>query len=158
VTELFLASHSKLAPSHAVAAILVREDGRYLLQHRDPKPDIWYPDHWGLFGGAVEAGEDKMSALKRELREEISWAPEQLIYFTNFDFDFNFAGAGVCYRSFFVGEIPECVVPRLVLQEGAGMESFTIEEIFALPRLIPYDAFALWLHFSRERIVAHSVR
>jgi hypothetical protein len=38
------------------------------------------------------------------------------------------------------------------------MESFTIEEIFALPRLIPYDAFALWLHFSRERIVAHSVR
>lgn len=152
MNELFLSSRSRLSPSNAVAAILVQEDGRYLLQRRDPKPTIWYPDHWGLFGGGVETGEDNVTALKRELIEEISWTPDTVTYFTNFDFDFGFAGASRCYRTFYVGVIPSAIVPRLVLREGAAVESFTIEQIFALTRVVPYDSFALWLHHSRERI------
>lgn len=154
MTELFLTSRSPLSPADAVAAILIQEDGRYLLQHRDPKPNIWYPDHWGLFGGAVEPGEDRVVALKRELAEEISWAPGEATYFTNFDFDFGFAGAGRCYRTFYLVYVPAAVVPQLVLREGAAFGSFTIEEVFALPRLIPYDLFALWLHFSQSRVTA----
>ncbi len=42
----------------AAAAIIFLDDGRYLMQHRDDKPGIFYPDHWGLFGGAIEPGED----------------------------------------------------------------------------------------------------
>src|SRR6185503_11701843 len=95
--SLFLSSRAKLAGSPAVAAILVHEDGRYFMQRRDAKPGIWYPDYWGCFGGAVEPGEDAKAALTRELTEEIAWAPQGMDYFTNFDFDLSFAGAGVCY-------------------------------------------------------------
>lgn len=147
-----LSSGPRLAGSDAVAAILVHEDGRYFLQHRDPKPEIWFPDHWGCFGGAVEPGEDAIGALKRELMEEISWAPAEATYFTNFDFDLGFAGASVCYRAYYVVSLPITVVPQLVLREGAAMGSFTGEELFALPRIVPYDAFALWLHVARDRI------
>jgi hypothetical protein len=38
----------------AAAAIIVTDDGRYLMQERDDTPGIFYPDHWGLFGGAFE--------------------------------------------------------------------------------------------------------
>jgi hypothetical protein len=31
--------------------------GRYLVQLCDSKPTIFFPDHWGCFGGAGEAGE-----------------------------------------------------------------------------------------------------
>lgn len=147
-----LASGPRLAGSDAVAAILVHEDGRYFLQHRDPKPEIWFPGHWGCFGGAVEPGENVLDALKRELMEEISWAPTEATYFTNFDFDLGFAGAGTCYRAYYVVLLPMAVVPQLVLREGAEMRSFTGEEVFGLPRVVPYDAFALWLHFARNRI------
>ena len=39
------------------------------MQLRDQKPNIFYPGHWGLFGGAIEENEDPTVALKRELRK-----------------------------------------------------------------------------------------
>ena len=45
------------AACHAVAALLQLSDGRYLMQLRNSNPDIFYPEHWGCFGGAVDAGE-----------------------------------------------------------------------------------------------------
>ena len=80
-------SSARLTGSDAVAAIIVLEDGRYLLQHRDDIPQIWYPDHWGCFGGAVDEGEDPITALKRELHEEIEFRPREIAYFSRFDFD-----------------------------------------------------------------------
>ena len=53
-----------------VAALLVLDDGRYVMQLRDAIPRIFYPGHWGCFGGAVEAGEEPEQALRRELAEE----------------------------------------------------------------------------------------
>jgi 8-oxo-dGTP pyrophosphatase MutT (NUDIX family) len=99
-----------------------------------------------------EPSEDVFAALRRELLEEISWAPVEADYFTNFEFDLSFAGAGVCYRAYYVIRLPLAIVPRLVLREGAEMRSFKGEELFAILRLVPYDAFALWLHFARYRI------
>ena len=43
-----------LAPKDAVAALIVLDDGRYLMQQRDDIPGIFYPGYWGLFGGAIE--------------------------------------------------------------------------------------------------------
>src|SRR5262249_19104994 len=67
----FPASRAPLRPGHAVAALLVLEDGRYIMQLRDDVPNIWYPGHWGLFGGGVDDREDEVAALRRELREEL---------------------------------------------------------------------------------------
>ena len=49
----------------AVAAMVVLEDGRYLMQLRDNKPDIYYPGHWDFFGGAVEPGEEPLADIYR---------------------------------------------------------------------------------------------
>ena len=47
------------------------EDNRVLLQLRDDKPDIFFPNHWGCFGGAIEPGEAPHDTLLRELQEEL---------------------------------------------------------------------------------------
>lgn len=52
-----------------VAAVLVRGD-EVLLCHRHPARR-WYPNAWDLPGGHVDSGEARMTALVRELREEL---------------------------------------------------------------------------------------
>ena len=83
----YLTSSMPLRVSDAVAAILVVDRDRYLMQLRDDVPDIWYPGHWGLFGGAVDAGEDEIAALRRELREELELELQTAELFVRFDFD-----------------------------------------------------------------------
>ena len=64
---------------HGAAVLIVRKDGTVLIQHRDDKPDIAYPDHWGYPGGIVEADEGYEEAAVRELTEETSYRPETVI-------------------------------------------------------------------------------
>jgi 8-oxo-dGTP diphosphatase len=52
-----------------VAAALVREDGRILLQQRPPGREM--AGLWEFPGGKVEAAETPEAALVRELREEL---------------------------------------------------------------------------------------
>lgn len=140
--------------SHAVAAIIL-VDGKYLLQKRDPKPDIWYPGFWGLFGGGVEPNEAPLQALARELHEEleltISSPPR---FFTRFDFDLGGVGLARYFRSFYVVTIAADDFNRLVLHEGADMALFSGPEILSELRVSPYDDFALMLHYHRGRLTA----
>jgi 8-oxo-dGTP pyrophosphatase MutT (NUDIX family) len=130
----------------AVAALLVLEDGRYLIQLRDDKPDIYYPGHWGLFGGAVEQGEEPLAALHRELAEELRLAPRDAAYFTRFDFDLTCVGQKKVYRIFYVVRVAADELRSLVLSEGISMEAVSGEDLLLNRRVVPYDAFALWLH------------
>lgn len=144
---LYVAAEAELQPVDAAAAILLDEGGRYLLQHRDRKPQIFYPDHWGCFGGAVEAGESPAEALRRELREELELEskPEQYKLFTRFDFDFSPLGKSKVYRIYY--EVRVSQPSRLRLHEGQALGYFAADELFALPRVTPYDSFALWMHY-----------
>ncbi|BBA79426.1 hypothetical protein RGRSB_0908 [cyanobacterium endosymbiont of Rhopalodia gibberula] len=56
-----------------VALVIVYQEDNFLLQLRDNRSTIAYPDHWGLFGGHIESGETPEQALKRELVEEINY-------------------------------------------------------------------------------------
>jgi len=141
-----------LTGSDAVAAIILTDDGQYLLQHRDDIPEIWFPDHWGCFGGAVDAGEDPIAALKRELYEEIEFEPKEIAYFTRFDFDLAELGLEHYYRIYYVMPMTAQEQMRLVLHEGRAVEAFTGEDILHKLRVTPYDAFALFLHQARNRI------
>ena len=54
---------------------LLIENGRgeVLLQLRDDKPSIPYPNCWGTFGGQIEDGETPEQAMAREIAEELGY-------------------------------------------------------------------------------------
>lgn len=55
--------------TEVAAAVILREDGRFLLGRR--APGTFYPGYWEFPGGKIEAGETPYAALVRELREEL---------------------------------------------------------------------------------------
>ena len=150
---VFLAGSGKLRGDNAVAALLVLADGRYVMQLRDPLPNIFYPDHWGCFGGAVNAGEDPLAGLYRELREELEVEFGGAREFTRFDFDLRLIGKNQhrVYRIYYTVPVSEQDFSRCVLHEGAELRAFTGAEILIQPRVTPYDAFAIWLHLHQPR-------
>jgi 8-oxo-dGTP pyrophosphatase MutT (NUDIX family) len=119
------------------------------MQLRSQKPGIFYPGYWGLFGGAVEEGEDAETALERELQEELGTRIGSPRYFTEFVFDFSFRGLGRVWRRYYTIALPEDELPHLVLGEGAAMQAFTAKNALSQPRVVPYDAFAIWLHATK---------
>jgi len=148
----YLGSSVPLRASDAVAAIVVVDRERYLLQLRDDVPNIWYPAHWGLFGGAVDAGEDEIAALRRELREELELELQTAELFVRFDFDLTPMGLARYTRAYYEVPISGEVCERLVLHEGAEMRALPGDDALSLPRLSPYDSFALFMHHHRRRI------
>ena len=143
-----------LFPSPSAGAIIRAPDGRYLLQLRDDLPQIWYPDHWGLFGGGIDAGESPEDALRRELMEEIGFAPKELHFFTQLDFHFGFAGGPVIPRLYYEVPVTPDELAAMRLGEGKAMRLFGAEELAQGVRLVGYDYFGLYLHIHRERIAA----
>lgn len=155
--SLWLSSSAPLQPADAVGAIILTQSGRYLLQLRDDLDWIFYPNHWGLFGGAIDPGEDAPTALLRELEEELGLVlqAKDLVYFTRTTFDWSFAGFGNSERIFYEVVIPDERLATLVLTEGAAMKAFQGPEMLSTSvALAPYDGFALWMHYSRHRIRA----
>ena len=61
----------------AVALALLHREGRWFLQRRDPASSH-LPGRWEFPGGKVEEGESPEAALRRELGEELAWAPGPL--------------------------------------------------------------------------------
>ena len=55
---------------HSVVAGALVRDGQVLLVHRHPA-GRWYPDVWDLPGGHVREGEQPLTALARELHEQL---------------------------------------------------------------------------------------
>jgi 8-oxo-dGTP pyrophosphatase MutT (NUDIX family) len=148
----FLTDTSELRCADAVAAIIIDDGGRYLMQLRDDVPRIFYPGHWGCFGGAVSHGEEPVAALKRELQEELEFAPNDCAKIFSLDFDLCALTGRKNYRHYYVANTTAAEVGRFALHEGAAMKLFTPTELFALANITPYDAFALWLHCARDRL------
>lgn len=146
------AGKTRLQLGDAVAAIIVVDGSGYLLQLRDDLPHIWYPDHWGLFGGAVDPGEDEMAALRREVREELSLEFESARFVSGLEFSTGATGDRKWFRKFYEIQIASDKLAGLVLGEGAAMRVFRPEDVFGALRVTPYDAFALFLHFAERRL------
>jgi 8-oxo-dGTP pyrophosphatase MutT (NUDIX family) len=150
--NLLLSARGPVVPADAVAALLILEGGRYILQLRDPKPEIFYPDHWGCFGGALSEGESPMDALRRELREELEFEMTEAREFTRFDFDFAPLGQPRVFRLFYEVPVSRKAYRGFVLHEGKECRDFSAAEALGNLRVTPYDAFAIWLHHRREHL------
>jgi 8-oxo-dGTP pyrophosphatase MutT (NUDIX family) len=156
VTEIdhFIAAQTKMRCQPAAAALILLADGRYVLQLRDNLPTVFFPGHWGAFGGALNPGETPIDALRRELQEELAVGidGDQVSYVTRLDFDLSFIGQGVIARWFYEVRMTEQQFRSLKLNEGTAVAAFSAEEALTTLRMTPYDKFALWLHWSRDRI------
>lgn len=151
---LLLASDKEMQLGDAAAAILTLPDGRYVLQERDRHPAVWYPGHWGLFGGAIDdPSETAEAALRRELQEELEFTPVRCDFFIRTSYDYAASGTPKAFaRSYFVVPITEQELAGLTLHEGRSMGVFAPDEVFSRLELAPYDGFVLFLHAGRGRI------
>jgi hypothetical protein len=57
------------------------------------------------------------------------------------------------FRAFYEVPISGAAYRRLVLHEGVEMRALSGDDALSLPRLSPYDSFALFMHYHRRRIV-----
>jgi 8-oxo-dGTP pyrophosphatase MutT (NUDIX family) len=149
----YLEPRGPLKPADAAVALIVDKDGRYLVQLRDSKPTIFFPDHWGCFGGALEPGETDERCLEREIDEELGLDLRQCAvrHFTTFTFDFGFAGGSVIHRAFFEVKAPAASLANLTLREGREKRLFPGPELLAM-QVVPYDRFAIWMHCYRKEL------
>lgn len=104
--------------------LIVTDDGRLLLHHRDDKPGIAHPGCWAGFGGAVEEGESVEEALRREVLEETGLVIEGPHLLTE---AVDVEGGGWLVSLFYIrgGISPE----QIDLQEGAGVGVHSLDDL-----------------------------
>ncbi|MFH7241917.1 MAG: NUDIX domain-containing protein [Spirulina sp.] len=110
-----------MADKTEVAVAILYQGDHFLLQLRDDIPGILYPGHWGFFGGHMEPGEDPLTAMRRELLEEIGYVPPALDLFQRTELDH-------VVRHVFHGVLP-VAVESLTLMEGWDLGLWTVDEI-----------------------------
>lgn len=132
---------------NASAAIILDFQNNYLLQLRDSIEGIFYPNHWGLFGGALEFNEDPVEGLRREINEELSLTIDKFTFFTDFKYNLSQISKDlVTTRSYFVARIDKFQINEIQLMEGQKFEFFNYENFNKINNKVPYDAFAIYLH------------
>lgn len=128
--------------SHLAVGLIVAEDGRVLLQHRDDKPDILEPGMWALFGGHVDPGEDIATAFLREMEEELGWRPRHFELYRSVEL--TFPGEKLISNLFAAHlDVP---LDELSLNEGQGFDLFPPD---ALPEKSAEYLPEIFLEFSR---------
>lgn len=156
--DYFLEGEETLSPSDATAAIIALPGQRYLMQLRDQKPKIFYPGHWGVFGGAIDPGELPEQCLYRELGEELGLTGVEFHPFTKIAFDFSYCGLGDIMRYYYYAAIDDTTVAGLRLGEGRDMRIFSAAELLSMPRVVPYDSVAIWMHATKGNIRFNQAR
>jgi 8-oxo-dGTP pyrophosphatase MutT (NUDIX family) len=138
----------------SAGVILVDRDGRVLMQLRDSKPSIMYPDHWGLTGGAAIGGETAEQTARREVMEETGLQLGHVDPFRAYYFKDSPDGTGAKasrakvkadYELYLFHAPCETPLTELVCGEGRELRFFAPEEVDELP--IAYNHREVLTHF-----------
>ena len=133
---------------NASAAIILNEKNEFLLQLRDSNSDIFFPNYWGLFGGAAKSGESLNDTIVREINEEISLEIKRFRYFTKIQFDLGFMLKGKINRNYYFVHINSDEEKKIKINEGKEYKFFKEEELKILNNVVPYDSYILWLFIN----------
>ncbi len=136
----------------AVGAVITDPLGRYLLQHRDDKPGLPVRDHWALFGGGHAKTETPEAALRRELAEELEFAPREMIRFHNAVHALVGAPEPVVSKSYFLVRASDEELAAMVQHEGQGKGLFTLDELVVKEKIAPWDLYAIML-YERDELI-----
>lgn len=120
--------------------LVVTDDHRLILHHRDDIKGIEHPGCWAGFGGAVEEGESVYGALRREVMEETGVDVRSPIFLTE---EIDHEGDGRLVSLYFV--IGGIGPSDINLQEGLGIGVFTITELADLD-ISPFVRRAIQSH------------
>ncbi len=133
------AFNNKEFDSEAATIILVNHQNQVLLNLRDNKPDILYPNYWSIIGGGLDTGETPIQAIIREVREEINYKIRSPVFLTR-RIDTN----QIIY--FFVENITASL-DELELNEGVDLQFFNKEELSEL-KITPFIKSVLMDYFK----------
>ena len=100
-----------------VVTLIIKHKSSVILQLRDNKRNIPYPNRWGYFSGSLKKGEDPQHAAIREFNEELGNFSIRKI---RYNFCYFQSKTRVMFYVFTV--IPN--IKNLVLREGSDYEFF----------------------------------
>ena len=135
---------SKLEPKDASGCIIATDDGSLLLQLRDDSPAIFFPNHWGFFGGAIEQGETPKDAVAREVEEELTLVVDKNRFSDCGKIEMQISNFCL-FRYFFYVKLSQHEIATIRLTEGQEFGIFSSAEINSL-QLTPYDEYfySIW--------------
>ena len=128
----------------SVKGIIVVKNN-YLLQLRDNKKNVYFPNFWGVFGGRVEKTEAYHQALEREIKEETNLivTVSRMILSVNFKMIGLKKKRNIAYY--------ECKISekrKIILTEGRKYKFFSFNQIKKL-NIIPMDFAAINSYYWR---------
>tara|TARA_B100000579_G_scaffold399528_1_gene380553 strand:+ start:244 stop:669 length:426 start_codon:yes stop_codon:yes gene_type:complete len=127
----------------SVAAIIYHNDG-YLLQKRDKKKSIIFPNFYSLFGGIKKKNESSINAIRRELLEETN------IKFKKFEkfLSYEITNKKLKYRRkriYFICKLPRNFKKNFNIKEGQYGKFYKINKV-NINNIVPWDFSALIYH------------
>ena len=127
----------------AKAIIFVKN--KYLLQLRDNKKNVYFPNFWGVFGGRVEKTESYEKAIEREIKEETNLTIKafKMVLSANC----KMIGLKKKFKTIYF----ECKIlgkRKIILTEGQKYKFFTFKQIKKL-NIIPIDFAAINSHYLK---------
>jgi GNAT superfamily N-acetyltransferase/8-oxo-dGTP pyrophosphatase MutT (NUDIX family) len=134
-----------------VSALPVTPDGRLVLQLRDDKPGLLYPNCWATLGGRIEEGETPDAALERELIEEIEFCPP-LRFWRTWNLDYPTATGRQHSEVYVYAGSIERDLTAIHLHEGQRLAAFGATDIPTLP--CAFGLEKLFTAFFAERPLA----
>lgn len=91
-----------------------KKDGKlYVFLQKRTDDASKLPGYWAFFGGGLEIGERPEDALKREIKEEMDFIPENFRLFKKYEFD-----NGI--KHVFILEVNENFDKNITINEGDG--------------------------------------
>ncbi len=129
---------------------IVVKNKKILLQLRDNKKNIIFPNKWGFFGGEVNKNENHYNAIKRELFEELNIKKFKDLKFVNSYFSSKYR----CFFYIYILKLNE----RIKLNEGYDSDFFFENKILMGKKSKKNNVFYKVAEINLMKNIFHFVR